>query len=241
MRLRVQGPTGVKTTLTVAEDESFSTLKELIGAMLKIEDTSGITMLVGFPPAPLVAEDVTPIENVLKDGEVIVIKQTSINVPTTSNASTEVSRRRQQIHPKICPPGIDEETWENLDEETKRELSFNLYEENEDGAEDEMEEAEEDEEGGDLDVETRRLAELRQNMRGMFQQRSMEPSSNVHSINTASSTETKNDGGIKFGARVATLSSNGQANAVQRSSFGPGSRPRTFGARVASLPKSSGG
>jgi len=92
----------------------------------------------------------------------------------------------------------------------------------------------------DVDVNTRRLAELHNNMRQAFQQTSM-PSSNTRSSDASRSIQKKSAGGVSFGARVATLSSNGQASAVSRTSFGPGSQPRTFGARVATLPKNLGG
>lgn len=243
-------PAGGNATLTIADDETqtVSRLKELIGATFGIEDSSGIVMLVGFPPSPLVAEDVTPVANVLRDGEVIVIKQASI-----PPAVTEVSIRGQRrYHPSVCPPGIEEETWENLDEETKRELSFSFHGED-DGDEGEIEEIEKDEyahtllrtenrneEMNDVDVNARRLAELHNNMRQAFQQTAM-ASSNTRSSDASRSIQKKSAGGVSFGARVATLSSNGQASAVSRTSFGPGSQPRTFGARVATLPKNLGG
>ena len=80
--------------------------------------------LVGFPPCPLIAEEATPLVNVLRNEEVVLIKIRD-NSLAPSNADTGIAR---QIHSSSRPPRIDDETWENLDEETKRELSFNIFE-----------------------------------------------------------------------------------------------------------------
>ena len=235
MRLRVRGPSGLSTTLTILEDEEFGKLKELIGSLLNIENTDGIVLLVGFPPRPLVAEQATPVINVLRDGEVILVKEIADSLPTSSNADDGTPIRREQLHTSHCPPGIDEETWANLDEETKRELSFSVDEDEDGELDSDMEEDTnynqkfKAELTGDVirgsgDTDQNRVAG------GVFQHNQWTNSSNANATKTTFKTS-KSGGGISFGARVATLSSNGQASSVQKSTLGSRAQPRAFGAR----------
>ena len=237
MRLRVKSPTGSNSTLEISSDENVCRLKEMIGAMLNIENSNDLVLLVGFPPRALVAEDVTLVSSVLKDGEVIVIKQTQLVLPPPAQPSGSARRWRQPSNqPPTCPPGIDEETWSNLDEETRRELSMSFeddddYEEDEHDEVGQIEEDEVNEENGNMNErDAKRLAEMHRHMQNEFEKRLTAPS-NMPRTATDSKATQKKSGGISFGARVATLSSNGQASSVQRTSFGPGSQPRTFGAR----------
>merc|ERR1712139_47261 len=104
------------------------------------------------------------------------------------------------------------------------------YEEDEDDEAGQIEEDEVNEENGNMNErDAKRLAEMHRHMQNVFEKRLTAPS-NIPRTATDSKATQKKSGGISFGARVATLSSNGQASSVQRTSFGPGSQPRTFGA-----------
>ncbi len=242
LKLRVKAPSGTTSTISVQADHTVGQLREVLGTMVNLE-MENFEMLVGYPPRPLVGEDITPCSNVLANGEVVVVKQIGAisaavsTSATTMTANSDASDRRRTHVKGGCPPGIDEETWGALDEETRNELALEF---SGDESEDDEDTTFMDGDGGgnqDLDIARRAIGQRIPMPMPMPMPMSMQV---THPPSTIPDDSNKR-GGISFGARVATLSSNGQATSVQRTSFGPGSRPRTFGARVATLPKSTGG
>jgi hypothetical protein len=219
LNLRVKGPSGQKT-ITCPSTATVDQLKQIITGQFPL--IGGFDILVGFPPAALISSPTATCGDLIDNNAVVVVKAHGGNSSHTAsgNTTTGTQQRGSTLQP---PPGIDADTWASLPEDIRRELRASYGDEEDDQNDDDEEEEE--------------------NAPSRHRPMPIPPNTAFPRVPTHQTTQTSvhtpSTSNLHFGARVATLGGE-ESSGIAKPKIGS-SAPRTFGARVATLPKNTGG
>ena len=231
LNIRVKGPSGQKT-VAVPTTASFGELKRIISGQFPNIDEFDI--LTGFPPKSLISSPTARASDMIENNAAVTLKitrtattsaATSTAHGSTSQTGTGVFQRVSQQQP---PPGVDAESWASLPDDIRSEFMRALDLSDDDDANDDEQMRNPTPSG---------LGSHHDNANVSRPSRAPQAPATAAQASKPSQPAS----GLHFGARVATFQSGGESGDIVKPKIGQGSGPRTFGARVATLPKNTGG